>query len=111
MNIAGFRKCVVAFCTISLLHFTFSAVVFAQNLNMSPAKKNSHPKMSSYLDKLEKEYKEGTGAARMVAQSMNISSHDSDKVTVYLMSMSDTNAASRSRDGLPRPAAATGPWL
>ncbi|MFO7554813.1 MAG: CFI-box-CTERM domain-containing protein [Desulfobacterales bacterium] len=42
--------------------------------------------MSSHLWKLEKEYKEGTGADRMLAQGMNIGSHDPDKVIVYLMS-------------------------
>jgi hypothetical protein len=91
MNIAGFRKCVVLVCTIPVLYFFFSPAAFAQNLNVSPAKKNNHPKMSSYLDKLEKEYKEGAGAARMVAQSMNISPHDPDRVTVYLMSEPGTS--------------------
>ncbi len=86
MNIAGLRKCVITFCITLLLHFTFYAVAVAQNLDMPPAKKHNHPRMSSYLEKLEKEYKKGTGAQRMVAQGMNISSHDPDKVTVYLMS-------------------------
>ena len=86
MNIAGFKNCVVAFCTISLLHLTFSAVVLAQNLYMFPTKTNHHPKMSSYLEKLEREYKEGAGAHRTVTHGLNISAHDPDKVTVYLMS-------------------------
>jgi subtilisin family serine protease len=86
MKITGFRKCFVTFCTIPVLYFFFCAVAFAQDLNMSPAKTNSHPKMSSYLENLEKEYKEGASAQRMVAQGMNVTSHDSDKVTVYLMS-------------------------
>ncbi|MCJ7542622.1 MAG: hypothetical protein MUO88_23480, partial [Desulfobacterales bacterium] len=86
MNIAGLRKCVITFCITLLLHFTFYAVAVAQNLDMSPAKKNSHPKMSSYLQKLEKEYKQSANAQRMVAQGLNISAHDQDKVTVYLMS-------------------------
>ena len=47
--------------------------------------------MSSYLQKLEKEYNEGAGAQRMVAQGMNITSHDSDKVAVYLMSAPGTS--------------------
>jgi len=91
MNIAGFRKCVVALCAIPVLYFFFFPVAFAQNLNIFPTKKNSHLKMSSYLEKLEKEYKEGTSAHRMFAQEMNISSHDPDKVTVYLMSAPDTS--------------------
>ncbi|MGD8982102.1 MAG: S8 family serine peptidase, partial [Desulfobacterales bacterium] len=91
MNIAGFRKYFILFCITLLLHFTFFAVAVAQNLDMSPAKNNSHPKMSSYLQKLEKEYKEGTNAHRMIAQGMNISSDDPDKVTVYLMSEPGTS--------------------
>ena len=86
MNIAGFRKCIITFCIILLVHFTFYAIAVAQNLNISPAKKNNHPKMSSYLQKLEKEHKEGIGVQRMVAQGLNVSAHDPDKVTVYLMS-------------------------
>jgi len=91
MNIAGFRKYFILFCITLLLHFTFFAVAVAQNLDMSPAKKNSHPKMSSYLQKLEKQYKEGANAQRMIAQGMNISSDDPDKVTVYLMSEPGTS--------------------
>jgi hypothetical protein len=91
MNITGFRNFVAAFCTLPVLYFFFLPIAYSQNLNVSPAKKNNHPKMSSYLDKLEKEYKEGTGAARMVAQSMNITSHDPDRVTVYLMSEPGTS--------------------
>jgi subtilisin family serine protease len=91
MNIAGFRKFIVVFCFIPMLYFFFLPVAFAQNLNIPPPKENSHPKMSSYLGKLEKEYKEGTSAQRMVAQSMNITPHDPDKVTVYLMSEPGTS--------------------
>jgi len=47
--------------------------------------------MSSHLEKLEKEYKEDINAQRMVAQGLNISAHDSDKVTVYLMSEPDSS--------------------
>jgi hypothetical protein len=91
MNIAGFRKYFILFCITLLLHFTFFAVAVAQNLDMSPAKKYSHPKMSSYLQKLEKQCKEDTNAHRMLAQGMNISSDDPNKVTVYLMSEPGTS--------------------
>ncbi|MFZ0484482.1 MAG: S8 family serine peptidase, partial [Desulfobacterales bacterium] len=91
MNIAGFRKHVVALCAIPVLYFFFFPVAIARNLNISPTKKNNHPRMSSYLQKLEKEYNEGAGAQRMVAQDMNITSHDSDKVAVYLMSSPGTS--------------------
>jgi len=91
MNIAGFKNCIVLVCTILMFYFFFSPAALAKNLNMSPAKKNSHPKMSSHLEKLEKEYYAGAGAQRMFAQSMNTSFHDSDKVTVYLMSEPGTD--------------------
>lgn len=100
MNIAGFRKCVIAFCIILLVHFTFYAVAVAQNIDMSPAKKNSHPKISSYLQKLEKEYNEGTGAQRMVAQGMNITSPAPNKVMVYLMSKHATSIDEDALDNL-----------
>ena len=91
MNIAGFRKHIVALCTMPVLYFSFFPVAAAKNFNMPPAKENRHPRMSSYLQKLEKEFKEVDGAQRMVAQGLNISAHDSDKVTVYLMSEPDSS--------------------
>ena len=80
MNRCRYRKFIMLFGTITLLNFFFFTVVMAQNLNSTPAKKNSHPKMSSYLQKLEKEHKEGTSAQRMVTQGLNKSSPDPDKV-------------------------------
>jgi len=91
MNIAGLRRCVAAFCAIPAFSFFFCAVAFAQNLNMSPPKKNSHPNISSYLQNLETKYKEGTGAQQMVAQGLNIRPPAPEKVTVYLMSAPDTS--------------------
>ena len=85
-----YRKFITLFGTMTLLNFFFFTLVLAQDLNKSSAKKNSHPKMSSFLNKLEKEYKTGATPARMVAQGMNISNHDPDKVTVYLMSVPGT---------------------
>ena len=108
MNIAGFRNCVVFVCTILVLYFFFSPAAIAKNLNMSPAKKNNHPRMSSYLQKLEKEYKEGNGAQRMVAQGMNITSHDPDKVTVYLMSGPGKSIDEDALDNLERTKSSNG---
>ncbi|MGW8325614.1 MAG: hypothetical protein ACWGNI_07890, partial [Desulfobacterales bacterium] len=87
MNIAVvFRKILITFCIILLSHFIFFTAALAQNLNISPAKKNSHPKISSYLQNLENKYKEGIGARQMVAQGLNISPPAPEKVSVYLMS-------------------------
>jgi hypothetical protein len=91
MSISGFRNYVVIICTIPLVHFIFFTVVLAQNLNMSPAKKNNHPKMSSYLLNLGNKYKENVGAQRVISRSLDISSRDPDKVTVYLMSAPGTS--------------------
>jgi len=91
MNIAGFKNCVVTFCTILVLYFFFSTIAFAQNLNISPAKTNRHPRISSYLQKLEKKYKERDGVQRMVTQGLNISLPAPEKVSVYLMSAPDTS--------------------
>jgi subtilisin family serine protease len=85
-----FRKLLITFCIIMLSHFTFYTVALAQNLNISPAKKNSHPKVSSYLQNLEKKYKEGVGAQPMVAQGLDINPPAPEKVSVYLMSAPGT---------------------
>lgn len=91
MNITVvFRKILITFCIILLSHFTFYTAALAQNLNISPARKNSHPKISSHLQNLEKKYKEGIGAQQMVAQGLNISSPAPEKVSVYLMSAPGT---------------------
>ena len=91
MNRCRYRKFITLFVTMTLLNFFFFTIVLAQNLNSTPAKKNNHPKMSSYLQKLEKEYKEGIGSQRMVTQGLNVSAHDPDKVSVYLMSEPGTS--------------------
>lgn len=87
--VVGFRKCFIAFCTLMLFHLTLYGVAPAQNLIISPAKKNSHPKMSSRLWKLEKEYEAGIVAPWMLAQGMDTGLHDPDNVIVYLMSEPD----------------------
>jgi len=91
MNRCRYKKFIMMFVTMTLLNFFFFTLVLAQDLNSTPAKRNSHPRMSSYLQKLEKEYKEGTGAQRMVAQGINITSPAPDKVMVYLMSETGTS--------------------
>ncbi|MGA8181124.1 MAG: S8 family serine peptidase, partial [Desulfobacterales bacterium] len=86
MTTAGSKKLITAFSFLLLFHFTCFSVAFAQHLNAPPAKTNRHPKISSYLQKLEKEYKEGANAGRLVVQSMNVGSGAPDSVSVYLMS-------------------------
>ena len=93
MGIAIIKNCAVRFCTISLVLFTFSAVVLAQNIDMSPTKTSRHPEMSSYLEKMEREYKEGIDTQGMVAQDLNISSDGPIRITVNLMSAPGTRIA------------------
>jgi subtilisin family serine protease len=101
MNIAVvFRKLIITFCIILLSHLTFHTLAFSQNLNISPAKKNSHPKISSHLQNLEKNYKEGIGAQKMVAQGLNISLPAPEKVSVYLMSAPGTSIDEDTLDNL-----------
>ncbi len=90
MNIAGLRKWILPFCFLLLLQFTCFPPALAQHLNAPPAKTNRHPKISSYLQKLEKKYKEGANTGQLVAQSMNIGFGAPDRVPVYLMSAPGT---------------------
>jgi subtilisin family serine protease len=90
MTTAGSKKLIAAFSFLLLLHFTCFSAAFAQHLNAPPAKTNLHPKISSYLQKLEKEYKEGAGADKLVAQGLITSSFAGDRIPVYLMSAPGT---------------------
>ena len=100
MSISDFKNYVVIICTVSLLHFIFPVVVLAQNLNISPAKKNNHPRISSYLLNLAHKYKENVEAPQVVARGLDISSRDSDKVKVYLMSEPGTSIDEDALDNL-----------
>jgi subtilisin family serine protease len=101
MNIVVvFRKFLITLCIILLSHFTFYAVALAQNLNISPPKKNSHPKISSHLQNLENKYNEGIGAQQMVAQGLNFSPPAPEKVSVYLMSAPGTSIDEDALDNL-----------
>jgi subtilisin family serine protease len=91
MNRCRYRKFILLFSAMTLLNFFFFTNVSAQNLKRTPTKDNLHPKMSSYLKKLEKDYNEGTGSARVLAKGANISSQTPDKVTVFLISESDAS--------------------
>jgi subtilisin family serine protease len=86
MTTAGSKKWIVAFCFLLLLHFICFSAALAQHLNAPLANTNRHPKISSYLQKLEKEYKKGANADQLVAQGMNTGSPAPDRVAVYLMS-------------------------
>jgi subtilisin family serine protease len=90
MTAAGSKKLLLVFCLLLLFYFTCFSPAFAQHLNAPPAKKNLHPKISSYLQKLEKEFKEGAGTDQLVAQGVISGSTVSNRVPVYLMSAPGT---------------------
>ncbi len=90
MTAAGSKRLFAAFCFLLLFYFTCFSIAFAQHLNAPPAKKNLHPKISSYLQKLEKEFKEGVGTDQLVAQGVISGSTASNRVPVYLMSAPGT---------------------
>jgi subtilisin family serine protease len=90
MTAAGSKRLIAAFCFLLLFYFTCFSNAFAQHLNAPPAKKNLHPKISGYLQKLEKEFKEGAGTDQLVAQSVMRGSTVSNRVPVYLMSAPGT---------------------
>ncbi|MEA1949339.1 MAG: CFI-box-CTERM domain-containing protein [Thermodesulfobacteriota bacterium] len=100
MNRIRYGKFLTIFSTILLLNFAFFALAFAQDLHMAPEKKNVHPKMSSYLEKLEKEYKKSARAARLFAQGRNLKLKDRDKITVFLMSEPGTTVDEMSLQAL-----------
>ena len=86
MTTAGSKKLIAAFCFLLVFHLSCFSIAFAQHLNAPPARTHLHPRISSYLQKLEKDYKEGAAAGHLVAQGMNIGSPAPDRVSVYLMS-------------------------
>jgi len=76
--------------TILALNFIFFTFASAKDLNMVMKKGDIHPKLSSSLWELEKEYEKGVMAAQAYAQSRNLRTESPDKITVYLLSESGT---------------------
>ena len=79
MNRIRYGKFLTLFGAILSLKFAFFTFAQAQDLSMTPAKENVHPKMASCLKKLEVEYVEyekGAMAARLFAQGRNLKIKD-----------------------------------
>jgi subtilisin family serine protease len=91
MNINRCKKLLAIFSTILVLNVAFFTIATAKALNMVVEKGDVHPKMESYLQKLEKEYKKSAVAAKAFAQSRNIRIEYQNKITVYLISEPGTN--------------------
>ena len=72
--------------TVLALNFIFFTSVSAKDPDMVMKKRAIHPKLSSRLWELEKEYETGAMAAREYAQSRNLTIKYPDKVTVYIIS-------------------------
>ena len=100
MTDAGSKKLLTAFCFLLLFYFTSFSAAFAQHLNAPPAKINLHPKISSYLQKLETEYKEGADTNRLLAQGVISGTAAPNKVSVYLMSAPGTRIDETALSGM-----------
>ena len=71
---------------ILVLNFSFSIAGFAKNLDAVLTKENVHPKMTSRLEKLGKEFKKSETAARLFALKRNIKIDKENKIIVYVIS-------------------------
>ncbi|MGB6011422.1 MAG: S8 family serine peptidase [Desulfobacterales bacterium] len=74
------------FSTILVVIFSFSIAGFAKNLDAVLKKENVHPKITSRLEQLGKEYKESEAAARLFALKRNIRIDKQNEITVYIIS-------------------------
>lgn len=100
MNRIRYGIFLTLFGTILSLKLAFFTFAQAQDLNMTPAKENVHPKMAHCLKKLEVEYEKGFMAARLFAQGSNIKIKDRDKITVFLMNEPGTTVDEMSLQAL-----------
>ena len=69
-----------------MLNFSFSIAGFAKNLDGVLKKENVHPKMTSRLEKLGKEFKKSETAARLFAVKRNMRIDKKNKIIVYVIS-------------------------
>jgi subtilisin family serine protease len=70
---------------VLVFNFIFSIFASAKDVAMVMKKEAIHPKLSSRLWELEKEYKTGAMAAREYARSRNLTIEYPDKITVYII--------------------------
>ncbi len=80
------KKLFIVLNTILLLNFSFSIPGFAKNLDAVLKKENVHPKMTSRLEKLGKEYKKSEAAGRLFALKRNIKIAKENEIIVYVIS-------------------------
>ena len=80
------KKLFIILSTILVVNFSFSIAGFAKNLDAVFKKKNVHPKMTSRLEKLGKEFKKSETAARLFALKRNIKIDKENEIIVYVIS-------------------------
>lgn len=80
------KKFLTIFGTILAINFIFYAFASAKDLDMVMKKGDIHPKLSSRLWELEKEYKKRAMVSPEYAQSKNLRIEPPDKITVYIIS-------------------------
>jgi len=100
MNRIRYGKFLTLFGTILSLKFAFFTFAQAQDLNMTPAQENVHPKMASCLKKLEVEYEKVAMAARLFAQDRDLKIKDRDEIIVFLMNEPGTTVDEMSLQAL-----------
>jgi len=82
----SWKKLLTILGTILALNFTFFTFASAIDLNMVVNKEDIHPKLSSSLWKLEKDYEKRAMAAQAYAQSRTFIKEYPNMITVYLIS-------------------------
>jgi hypothetical protein len=81
-----YKKFLTIVGMVLVFNFIFSIFATAKDFEMVIKKEAIHPKLSSRLWELEKEYEKGAMAAREYAQSRNLRIESPDKITVFIIS-------------------------
>lgn len=79
------KKNFIMLSTILVLNFSFFTAAYAVNLTGVLKKENVHPKITSRLEQLGKEYKESEAAARLFALKRNIRIDKQNEISVYII--------------------------
>ncbi len=90
MIASRWKKLLKILCGIAVIYFALCPFAGANDLKTVVDKGNVHPKLSSRLEKLQKEYQERSKAARAYDRSRSFREETPNQITVYLISEPDT---------------------
>ena len=82
---SSWKKFLIIFGALLTLNIIFFAFAGANDFDMATKKGDIHPKLSSRLWELEREYETGAMAAKEYAQSRNLKIEYPGKITVYII--------------------------